>query len=266
MVYFANYRPTLDVQMGLGEYVFGTSLGILRSENAVDYSLVTFSPILTETAHNEATEIDGDGYSIEVHLLLIIKVRTTCECIKNSRVETLIQAGVPAIDAPFLLSEFQKIVFGGAGMAVSIGQDENNITIYHIHTGLDICGGAVISRLCLAKLNRDSRSNLRYSNDKSSEKYNTILYLVKASMRFISEGEHHVPSYYHPTDDKSSPANITWITVALRTIFGGKYAFVNMPPVYPGAVNSLLWWTTGNMQVSNPSFFEAGTVFGHERA
>jgi hypothetical protein len=87
-------------------------------------------------------------------------------------------------------------------------------------------------------------------------------------MRFISDGSYQsiAPAFFTQAEDAPIKANITWITIALRQTFGGHYSFVNLPPVYPGAVNSLLWWTTGNMQVSNPSFFEAGMVFGYSRA
>jgi hypothetical protein len=76
----------------------------------------------------------------------------------------LIQSGVPALDAPLLLAEYNKIVLGGSGMAVAIRED-GNITIDHIHTGLDICGGAVILRLYLAKLYRSSCCDMCYSNE-----------------------------------------------------------------------------------------------------
>ena len=55
-------------------------------------------------------------------------------------------------------------------------------------------------------------------------------------------------------------ANISWIYFGLKNVLGGNISHFNLPQTYPGTVNPLLWWTTSNMQVANPSFVDPGLM------
>jgi len=59
--------PTLEIEMGVGEYVFGSSLGLLRSEAPVNITTVVFAPQLTDTLQHKAA-IAGIGYQLDVSL------------------------------------------------------------------------------------------------------------------------------------------------------------------------------------------------------
>jgi hypothetical protein len=58
--------------------------------------------------------------------------------------------------------------------------------------------------------------------------------------------------------EMGEPANISWVMQSLVYLFGNPISNIALPSSFPGAVNPMLWWTTPNMQVSDPADLEAG--------
>lgn len=85
--YFDRGFPTVEVEMGGAEYVFGTSLGNLRSEEPVDQTIFAIGPQLLDSAQDGST-IFGKGF--------VDHIFTNCICTGRSSVDHLIQAGAPA--------------------------------------------------------------------------------------------------------------------------------------------------------------------------
>jgi hypothetical protein len=77
--------PTLDAAMGSGEYVFGTSMGHIRSQEDVPVTTHAFPPQLTDM-FVDGTTIVGDG--------LVTDIFTTCKCSASFNDESLVAAGV----------------------------------------------------------------------------------------------------------------------------------------------------------------------------
>jgi hypothetical protein len=77
--------PNLQVEMGGGEYLFGTSFGIMRSENPTyPSSMFVLSPQLDDSC-NDGTTIVGSGYSINIS--------TSCSCAASYSSTDLVTAG-----------------------------------------------------------------------------------------------------------------------------------------------------------------------------
>jgi hypothetical protein len=53
-------------------------------------------------------------------------------------------------------------------------------------------------------------------------------------------------------------ANITWMYQALINLLGTPLNVIPLPAAYPGATNSIVWWTTTNMQTMSYAFLAAG--------
>jgi hypothetical protein len=124
--------PTLEVEMGVAEYIFGSSLGMLRSEMAVDNSTLVIAPQLIDVCQDGSTLV-GDGY--------ILTVATSCKCIANSKPATLIKNGVDPAIAPQLKAKLDEIEEGNHGMAASFMEVGETVKIVHLLIGTNICGG-----------------------------------------------------------------------------------------------------------------------------
>jgi hypothetical protein len=130
--------PNLFAAMGVGEYAFGSSLGILSSENGTPNSTFIFSPQLIDTCA-DGTTLFGAGFTTAI--------ATSCVCSTSSTIHDLTVAGVN----PSVIGAFQtEIDLLGKlpGMAVSMVQDSNtSLLITHAHTGTNICGDRNINVL-----------------------------------------------------------------------------------------------------------------------
>ncbi|ORY38829.1 hypothetical protein BCR33DRAFT_421843 [Rhizoclosmatium globosum] len=77
--------PNLDAEGGVAEYVFGSSLGWMRSEMSVNITTAMYPPQLISALNNGDT-IEGLGFSADI--------LTTCKCAANVSSTAFVAAGV----------------------------------------------------------------------------------------------------------------------------------------------------------------------------
>jgi hypothetical protein len=78
----------MRTEMGVGEYVFGSSLGILRSENGTPNTTFVLSPQLIDVCEDGTTLI-GNGFATVIS--------TSCACVSSSEIQALEMGGVNAL-------------------------------------------------------------------------------------------------------------------------------------------------------------------------
>lgn len=85
--------PNMFTEMGVGEYVFGTSLGTLRSEHGTPNSTFVLSPQLVDVC-DDGTTLIGNGFATVI--------ATSCSCVSSSDINALEMIGVdPLVSANF---------------------------------------------------------------------------------------------------------------------------------------------------------------------
>jgi hypothetical protein len=225
--------PTVEVEMGGAEYVFGTSLGHLRSQEAVPKTQFVIGPQLLASAQDGST-IFGKGF--------VETIFTTCECAGTSSPAHLIRAGAPEEFAT-TLSANTRTLTGTTGLANALRLvNSSAIQITSVLTGTGVCGGRNASDppvpVCKTMFTDIHHAivEVTYMTD------GTPASIATKAVRIREIGQ---------------PANMTWMFLGLQSMLGTEGA-IRLPPTFPGAVNPLLWWTTPNMQVVSAPFLEAG--------
>jgi hypothetical protein len=132
------------VTLGAGEYVFGTSLGHLRSEEDVPSTFHVFPPQLTDTCM-DGTTIVGDGFHTQID--------TRCTCANSMSAAHLIDAGVDASvvgrminmsDATSTRNALVQYLYPDGADKVNLTTILTGVHIYMILiliSGTNICGG-----------------------------------------------------------------------------------------------------------------------------
>jgi hypothetical protein len=225
--------PTVEVEMGGAEYVFGTSLGHLRSQEPVPKTQFVIGPQLLASAQDGST-IFGKGF--------VETIFTTCECAGTSSPSHLVRAGARA-DIAASLSANVRTLTGTTGLANSLRLlNDSAIEITSVLTGTSVCGGRNASDppipVCKTMFTDIHHAivEVTYMTD------GTPASIATKAVRIREIGQ---------------PANMTWMYFGLVSMLGTDSA-LRLPPTFPGAVNPLLWWTTPNMQVVSAPLLEAG--------
>ncbi|KAI8916124.1 hypothetical protein EDD86DRAFT_253469 [Gorgonomyces haynaldii] len=225
--------PTLEVVMGAGEYIFGTALGIQRSEVSVPITRHVFPPQLTDDAYDDQN-IVGSGF--------ITDISTTCKCSTSNNPADLILAGARADIVPGLQSMYATLG-GVAGLANHLAVNSTAITATTILSGFNKCGGR----------NRTSPALSICKTVMSNHKRGTIVaaYMTDGTPASIAIREAIIRT-------EGETVSINWPYQALVNLLGSEYAAIELPQVYPGSVNPLIWWTTKDMQSVNTGLLEPG--------
>ena len=225
--------PSLNVAMGVGEYVFGTSLGHMRSEESVDVTQLIFAPQLVDTCADKST-LSGGGYQMDIV--------TSCQCSPSGLQSDLFSFNITNSTAA-LLSAGVKSLDLGPGMATYFEQINDTLVISHVLTGLNVCGGTNVSypSLPICKTTFANLKNAIVQMTYMTDGTSASIAAKKIAVRSIGDS-----------------ANMTWVSQALSNILGGNSTAFPMPPTYPGSVNPLLWWATPNIEVVNSAQLEPG--------
>ncbi len=117
--------------MGTGEYVFGTSLGHLRSQEDTPHTFHVFPPQLTDTC-NDGTTIVGNGF--------VTQIDTTCTCSNSMRPHHLIAAGVDATKVNQMINLSMNSTMPDT-LTQHIYRTGENVTIVSFLKGTNVCGG-----------------------------------------------------------------------------------------------------------------------------
>lgn len=117
--------PVLETEMGVAEYIFGTSLGHMRSEESVDSSTFVLSPQLIDTAADGSTII-GPGF--------LTTISTSCNCSSGVSTADLIRGGISLSTVARLKIELDKLSLA-PGMANSLSLNGSIIQITSLIPG-----------------------------------------------------------------------------------------------------------------------------------
>lgn len=215
--------PTLSSTMGNAEYIFGSAIGVLSSENGVEHSTFVFAPQLIDNTDDGAT-ISGHGFQNSI--------ASSCICSRSYSDEDLVAAGVDLAIVPAMKAK--KSTLGGVdGMVNNIVFDGTTINITTFLTGTEICGGTNYTNLAIPVCLTTMADH----------------YHVYSQLNYMSDGVHpSVAPNIVTVREVLQPANMTWLHAALVNIMGESLTATALPGTYPGSVNPLMWWTTTNMQ------------------
>ena len=229
--------PSINVQAGISELIFGTYVGYVRSERA-DLSLTT--AIMTPQivgAVNDGDTIIGDGFTTDIF--------TNCSCTNGNTASDLTQfiSDNELTSSQTLLNEYNKLN-NLDGMASYIQeQPENNRTaVTTLFSGSKVCGGSngTLLTVCTTVFNNHNHASI------------IVTYMTDGTPASIAGKESHVREI-------TGPANLTWMTSALLNIHDGNaFSSYRLPNNFPGALTPLLWWTTPNLLSTDPSLLDAG--------
>ncbi|KAJ3201784.1 hypothetical protein HDU82_007877 [Entophlyctis luteolus] len=227
--------PTLNTEVGVGEYVFGSSLGIMRSEvSGVNVTTAQYPPSLISSLNNGDT-IQGPGFTADIS--------TTCECSTGLDVASLVAAGVDAAQGNATYNNFASLQ-GKTGITFGLVHDLESITISNVLSGFNTCGGvATVPFLPLVC---------------STRIYNHMNAVLE--IQFMTDG---TTASIAPNTvslvELSGPADIgTWLSFAMNAILNGPTFGYELPPTVPGSLSTLLWWTSPNLIAVDRALVEAG--------
>ena len=130
--------PNLDTAVGGAEYVFGTSLGHMRSEEPVNVTTFVMPPQLVDTC-NDGTTIIGDGYTIDI--------LTSCQCAHSMDPSHLDAAGIDADSAAqfnMLYTDKNK-AFVTMLNKFAMSSDNSELIATTIFTRTYLCGGTNVT-------------------------------------------------------------------------------------------------------------------------
>jgi hypothetical protein len=224
--------PTSQIAMGTGEYLFGKSVGRLRSQEAVQNTLFLSPPQLIDVCE-DGTTIMGAGFTAQID--------TECMCAGSPTPVVLEAHGIPSRDASHFSAAHASLDLN-VGMVNGIYWVNKTIEIYTLLTSTNLCGGYpgnLHVPVCTTKIHqlKHAQVQIRYMTDGSS-----------ASM---------APNHAQVLETQG-PADIEWLYNGFVWLHGGIVSTTLLPSLVPNSVNPLLWWTTPNTMVVSPSLVEAG--------
>ncbi|KAJ3013806.1 UNVERIFIED_CONTAM: hypothetical protein HDU68_000532 [Siphonaria sp. JEL0065] len=227
--------PNLDAEGGVSEYVFGSSLGIMRSEvPGVAMTTAMYPPQLI-SALNDGDTIKGLGFSADIS--------TVCKCASGLTPDALSAAGVDISQANQILREFQKLS-SEPGMTFGTTFFNNSIKISNVFSGYGLCGGKgpnlIFPLVCSTTINNHQTRllEIQFMTDGTTA---SIAPNIVNSLEIIGE------------------ANIeTWLYFGMNAITNGPVSSFLTTATVPGSLSPLLWWTTPNLIGADRAIFESG--------
>jgi len=226
--------PTVDVEAGFAEYVYGTSLGILRSEMPVNYTRFVMSPQLIG-AVNDGDTLVGAGFITDLY--------TTCGCSKANSASDLVDGGVDASYSTTLMNH-ASLHGNDPGMSsyYELESSTGSIIITSVFYNYPVCGGyKTINRpICKTNLTNHIHATIQMQ-------YGTDGTTASIAQQF---------SYIR---EELGPADVdTWLLAAVKSFIETQPAVRHLPPSVPGMINPLMYWTSSDLLAINPSLMEAG--------
>ncbi|KAI8918906.1 hypothetical protein BC831DRAFT_481833 [Entophlyctis helioformis] len=224
--------PNVVVEAGVSELIFGTALGILRSEMPVNQTTFIMTPQIIG-AVDDGDTIIGPGY--------LTTISTNCACTKNNQISGIEAAGIPTTVSAALHARFQTLGHE-LGWANAIDIQDDHITVRSLLSGAVLCGGRNGSfiPICTTTLSdhREATVMVRYMTD------GTTASIAPETVTIRKVGK---------------VANIRdWLGASVLAIFDGPISSFELPATVPGVLNPLMWWTSPNLMTINPALLEGG--------
>ncbi|KAI9356228.1 hypothetical protein DFJ73DRAFT_641146 [Zopfochytrium polystomum] len=228
--------PTLAVEVGVAEYVFGTSLGIMRSEQTDEIKTTAIFPPALRSSLNDGDTIIGLGFTADIS--------TECVCSTGVNASDIVTAGVDSAQVNEAMEKYHDLA-GMTGITFGISAENQTLRISNILSGAAVCGGNVGARLLLPLV-----CSTTISNHRSAQ--------VEVAFRTDGTSASITPDVVEMISD-IGPADVdTWLLFAMTKILEGPVSAFPLPPQTPGSVSPLLWWTTPNLIAVDRAMVEAG--------
>ncbi|ORY38823.1 hypothetical protein BCR33DRAFT_720495 [Rhizoclosmatium globosum] len=226
--------PTLDTEGGVAEYVFGSSIGYLRSEMNVNKTTAMFAPTLISALNNGDT-IQGLGFSVDIY--------TTCKCAADISTSAIIAAGVDPSQANETLDKFLSLT-KRQGLTFGVVNKNTSLVISNLFSGYNLCGGNVITKwlplVCSTTMNNHQA--------------------MMMEMMFMTDGTTAsiAPDIVTPLYTVGQADINTWLSFAMNAITNGPVSSYLTPATVPGSLAPILWWTTPNLIAIDRAIVETG--------
>ena len=233
---FERLMPSIAYESGVAEVVFGSALGIMRSEvPGVNVTTAIVSPQIIGVVKDGDT-ILGSGFSIDIS--------SRCGCQRLTAAAELVSAqGISLSDATDLYNAYLTLN-NSFGLANRVYSNSTDITIYSIISGATLCGGynstSTFTPVCKTRMNNHMFADIlvNYMTDGT-----TASIAIKSASILGTTG----------TADIS-----TWAFTAMKNVMGGSVSAQVLPNVIPSVLNPLFWWTTPNLIGIDHSLLDAG--------
>ncbi|KAI9336381.1 hypothetical protein BDR26DRAFT_897118 [Obelidium mucronatum] len=225
--------PNLDTESGVAEYVFGTSLGIMRSEvPGVNITTAMYPPSLISVVNN-GDLIQGLGFTVDIS--------STCSCARNLSEMGLVAAGVDRSHVNQVIQEYLNMN-RAPGITFGVVVHNDSIVISNVFSGYGtICGGIRSTPLvCSTTLWNHQKALLE------------VTFMTDGTTASIAPDKVNLVAHTGPADVK------TWLSFAINSLLGGPVSSYLTPPTVPGSLAPLLWWTTPNLIAIDRAIVEAG--------
>ncbi|KAJ1340509.1 hypothetical protein BSLG_004895 [Batrachochytrium salamandrivorans] len=230
---FDRQWPTVSTEAGFAELIFGSSLGILRSETSANQTTFVMSPQIIGVV-NDGDTIIGSGF--------LTNIQTSCNCISNN-ITGVMSAGLSNTTAAELLAAHGTLGFDlGIASNIDLSKNLTKITIKTMLSGTLICGGrnATYVPICTTVLSNHMKGTVIMS------------YMTDGTTASIAPNKVGIRSIDGVADIQ------TWLSAATTTILGGITTAIPLPSTIPGVLNPLLWWASPNLMTVDPALIEGG--------
>jgi hypothetical protein len=229
--------PTMEVESGVAELIFGNSIGYLRSQltDPMNATKAIIGPQLLG-AVNDGDTIVGKGF--------VADIVTSCQCVENGTQTEFINLGLPVGMATETAREVADKTVKAFGLAMvnSIEKFDDAINITSVLINTPVCGGlnTLIYPVCKTTISNHQHAVIE------------MLYMTDGTPASIAQ-EHAT------VREVQGFANIkNWMGQALENIFQGEVAAYEFPATVPAMLNPLFFWTSSNLVSVNPALLEAG--------
>ena len=242
IVYTQHYMPadrltpTVSIEAGVSEVVYGSALGIMRSEvSGVNITTAVISPQIVG-AVNDGDTILGPGFTIDISSSCSCQTVTSANDLHSSLNMTL-------SDATTLYNQYSTL-YHQSGMASFLYSSSSQINVISILSGVHLCGGLNGTLMFVPVCNTTMQNHLfaevlvTYMTD------GTTASIAAKTVQIIKTGD---------------AADIgTWASTAMTNVLGGVASASFLPDLVPAVMNPLLWWTTPNLLSADPTLLSPG--------
>ncbi|KAJ3346756.1 hypothetical protein HDU91_006960 [Kappamyces sp. JEL0680] len=223
--------PSFDNAVGLGELVFGTAIGQIRAEFALNHTTFMMGPQLMGSISSNQWVV-GNG--------LVADILTNCSCVEQSHLSYYIGNATVASSLRNQLLQMPNNELGTVFQTV-LDNTNDTITIYNAFTGSLVCGGrnTVIWPLCTTTVwnHRFQEVRTQYQTDGTSASIASVAIEI--------------------FNDESTEASMSWLYNAFTSVAPSGTPIM-LPPTVPGLINPILYWTTSDLVAFDISQMESG--------
>jgi len=229
--------PTMDVEAGVAEYVFGSSIGRLRSEEPVSITEAIYPPSIISVVDNGDT-IEGAGFSA--------LIASNCSCADIDDADYLLSLNVDK-DQLSNMTRLYKELLNAPGYSAGLTNTSEDIKITNIFSGLNLCGGS-------------SDLNLPFVCETHITEHKRIQVVAK----FMTDGTpasiavDRVDRIVGPDGIDGYPASLDRLAHGLNAVMNGPVSSYNLPITFPGSLPPLLYWTSPNLISPDRGIFDGG--------